>query len=220
MADQMNMYSKPFMLATLIFLIGIFGGMVLDSIRADIVENNLSESEIMWEDARLLNMYINVIGQEQCDAAFRENLEYNDKIYGYGKDIEDKLEANVFSSELTQEWRKYNLLQFQFWLNSIELRDKCGFDYSNVVYISRMDITPNGETVDNELQSQILLKLKDKCGQNMMLIPLTADADLETIDVVVGQYNITEFPSVIIDEEHVFQGLTPTEELEEHLLCE
>ncbi len=216
----MNMYSKPFMLATLIFLIGIFGGMVLDSIRADIVENNLSESEIMWEDARLLNMYINVIGQEQCDAAFRENLEYNDKIYGYGKDIEDKLEANVFSSELTQEWRKYNLLQFQFWLNSIELKDKCGFDYSNVVYISRMDITPNGETVDNELQSQILLNLKDKCGQNMMLIPLTADADLETIDVVVGQYNITEFPSVIIDEEHVFQGLTSTEELEEHLLCE
>jgi len=219
MVDKMNSYSKPLMLTILVFLIGIFGGIVLDSMRAEIVKDNLSESEILWEDTRLLSMYINVIGDEQCDAAFQENLEYNEKIYNYGKDIEEKLYANTFSSELRQEWRKYNLLQFQFWLNSIELKEKCGFDYSNVVYISRKDISPNGETVNNKLQSEILLEMKDKCGQDMMLIPLTADANLETIDVVVDQYNITEFPSVVINEEYVFQGLTAADEIENYLSC-
>ncbi len=219
MANKMSIYSKPFVLTVFIFLIGIMMGIWVDNARTSGIKNMMGESEILWEDTRLLNMYITSIGQEDCEAAFEENLAYNNRIYGYGKEIEAKMEASTFAPEIEQEWRKYILLQFQFWLNSIELKEKCNFDYSNVVYFFRRDGVSNGEEIDNRLQSTILLDLKEKCGRGMMLIPLTTDENLETIDLAVRNFNITKFPAVVIDEEHVFQGLASTEELEMYVEC-
>lgn len=216
----MNIFTRSIVSTIFIFLIGVMIGMSLDNFRISDIKKGLSESEIIWEDTRLLNIYIGKLGGEECEAAFEENLAYNDRIYNYGKVIEEKLEATTFTSEAEQEWRKYVLLQFQFWLNSIELKEKCGFDYSNVVYLSRKgNETTTTEEIGNKLQSTILLDLKEKCGRSMMLIPLTADVDLETINLVVRQHNIEEFPAVIIDEEYVFQGLTPIEVLEMRIKC-
>jgi len=216
----MNIYTKSIVSTIFIFLIGVMIGLLIDNIRISDIKRGLSESEIIWEDTRLLNIYIGKIGGEECDAAFEENLAYNDRIYNYGRKIEERLEATTFAPEAEQEWRKYVLLQFQFWLNSIELKEKCGFDYANVVYLSRKgNETTVVEDIENKLQSTILLDLKEKCGRNMMLIPLTANVDLEAVNLVLRHHSITRFPAVIIDEEHVFQGLTQMQELEKHIKC-
>jgi len=220
MVAQMNIFTKSIASTIFIFLIGVMIGLLIDNMRISDIKKGLSESEIIWEDTRLLNIYIGKIGGEECEAAFEENLAYNDRIYNYGRKIEEKLEATTFTPEAGQEWRKYILLQFQFWLNSIELKERCGFDYANVVYLSRKgSTTTTVEEIENKLQSTILLDLKEKCGKGMMLIPLTADVDLEAVNLVLRHYNITKFPAVIIDEEHLFQGLTQTQELEKHIKC-
>lgn len=215
----MNVYRKSLVLTVFIFMIGVMIGLLIDSLRVSEITKGLTESEIIWEDTRLLNIYIGKLGEEQCDAAFEENLAYNDKIYNYGKEIEKKIEATTFAPEAEQQWRRYVLLQFQFWLNSIELKEKCNFDYSNVVHLSRRKELANGEKIENQLQSTILLDLKEKCGKNMMLIPLTADADLDAVDLVLRHYDIEKFPAVIIDEEYVFQDLTTLENLENYVNC-
>jgi len=107
----------------------------------------------------------------------------------------------------------------QFWFNSIELKERCGFDYHNVVYISQEKNATNGEKIDNRLQSSILLSLKEECGNKIMLIPLTADVDLIVMDSVIKQFSIIQYPSVIIDEAYVFQGLTTIEDLENIVKC-
>jgi len=217
--NKANIYSKPLVMTVLIFLIGIMIGIWVDTVRTSGIKETISESEIMWEDTRLLNMYIRALGEQHCDAAFDENLAYNDNIYEYGRRVEEKIESTTFTPEAKQEWRRYVLLQFQFWLNSIELKEKCDFDYANVVYISRRENTTNEEDIENKLQSTILLELKEKCGRNMMLIPLTAGDSLETVNLVVRNYDITRFPSVIVNEEKVFEGVTSMEVLGEYLQC-
>lgn len=215
----MNIYTKSLVSTIFIFLIGIMIGVLIDNVRVSEIKKGLSESEIIWEDTRLLNIYIGRLGGDECEAAFEENLAYNDRIYRYGSKIEKEIEATTFTPETEQEWRKYVLLQFQFWLNSIELKEKCNFDYSNVVHIAKKKDLTSEETIENKLQSAILLDLKERCGRDIMLIPLTADVDLESINLVLRQHSITKFPVVIIDEEHIFQGLTPAEEFEKHIKC-
>jgi hypothetical protein len=219
MAYQINIHIRPAIIAIFIFLIGLMIGIAIDNYRVSQVRKTISESEIRWNDALLLNQHLEKLGNISCDLALDENLKYNDAIYTYGKQIEKTIEATTFTPELEQEWTRYNLLQVQFWFNSIELKERCGFDYHNVVYISREKSTTNGEKIDNKLQSSILLNLKEKCGNKIMLIPLTADVDLIVTDSVIKQFDIIEYPSVIIDEKYVFQGLTTIEELENIVKC-
>lgn len=216
----MSIYFKSISLTLLIFLIGIMIGILIESFRIGAIKKSISENEIYWRDITLLSTYIGRMEKEYCDMAFEENLAYNSRIYEFGSQIERQIEASPLTPEAKQEWRRYVLLQFQFWLNSIELKEKCNFTYSNVVYLARSseDLTSE-EKAENRLQSKILLNLKEKCGRGMMLIPLTADVNLETIDLVLRKFNITKFPAVIIDEKYVFQGLTPTEELEKYIKC-
>jgi protein-disulfide isomerase len=72
--------------------------------------------------------------------------------------------------------------------------------------------------MNNKLQRSILLDLKEKCGRNMMLIPITADINLIAVDYIVKKFNITAYPSVIVNQK-VFQGLTKMEELEKIVKC-
>ncbi len=219
MVDQMNMHIKPMILAIFIFSIGIMIGIAIDNYRVSQVRKSISESEIRWNDARLFSLHLEKLGNSYCNLAFDENLNYNGEIYKYGRGIEKTIDASRFTPELDQEWRRYVLLQVQFWFNSIDLKEKCGFDYHNVVYISRKKNSTNTEEINNKLQSSILLDLKEKCGKKMMLIPLTADIDLMVMDSTIKQFSITEYPTVIIDEKYVLQGVTAKEDLERIVKC-
>lgn len=219
MAHQINIHIKPAIITVFIFLIGLMIGILIDNSRVSRAREDISESEIRWNDALLLNQHLQSLGNVSCDLALEENLKYNDAIYTYGKRIEKSIEATTFTPELEQEWTRYNLLQVQFWFNSIELKERCGFDYHNVVYISREKNATNGEKIDNDLQSSVLLNLKEECGNKIMLIPLTADVNLIVTDSVIKQFDIIQYPSVIIDEKYVFQGLTSIEDLENIVKC-
>jgi len=214
-----HVYIQAGVLTLFVFLIGIMVGIWLDNYRLGNIRSALSKADINSDDARLLNSYLTRFGKEYCNVALEQNLAYNNKIYEDGKQIEQKLDSNTFTPEVQQEWRRYVLLQTQFWLNSIELKEKCGFDYHTVVHLFRQKNTTNTEDINDKVQASILLDLKEKCGRKMMLIPITVDTDLIVVDGVTAQFSISEYPAVIVDESFVFQGVTTTEKLNTLLQC-
>jgi hypothetical protein len=220
MVDQMKTYLQAGVFAVLVLLIGIMIGIWLDNYRIDSIRNSISESDINWNDVRLLDSYFKNLGTGYCNLSLEQNLAFNDKIYSEGKEIEKRIESNsfIFTSDLEQEWRRYNLLQVQFWLNSIDLKNQCKFGYHNVIHLSRIEDKKSGSP-DDKTQSLVMLELKDKCGNKIMLIPLTADVNLIVIDSIIRQFNITKFPAVIIDEKTVFQGLTSLDTLQKVVNC-
>jgi len=214
-----RVYIQAGILSLLVFLIGIMAGIWIDNTRIGGIRDSLSEADINSYDARLLNSYLQRFGKEYCDVALEQNLAYNGKIYGEGRKIEDKINADIFTPEVEQEWRRYTLLQIQFWLNSVELKEKCGFDYHTAVHLFRQKDTTNAEEINNKVQSGILLDLKEVCGNKVMLIPITADTDLIVADAIAKQFSVSEYPAVIIDESFVFQGVTTKDKLNEILQC-
>jgi len=215
----MNTYYKAGILTVIVFILGIIFGIWVDNYRLSAVRETLSEIDTNWNDARLLNLYIGRLGKDYCDLALEENLVYNDKIYKEGLEIERTVEANIFIPTLEQERRRYTLLQTQFWFNSQELKEKCNFTYKNVVHLYKQKDLTREIDIENKVQSSILLDLKEKCGNKIMLIPLAADLDLTVIDAVTKQFNITIYPAIIIDEKFAFQGLTSIDELESVVQC-
>lgn len=214
-----RVYIQAGIFSLLVLLIGIMMGIWIDNFRLGGIRSALSEADINSNDARLLNSYLQRFGEDYCDVALEQNLAYNSKIYKEGKKIEDKINANIFTPEVEQEWRRYTLLQTQFWLNSIELKDKCDFDYHTVVHLFRQKNTTTTEDINNKIESSILLDLKEKCGNKMMLIPVTIDTNLIVVDAIVKQFNVSEYPAVIVDESFVFQGITAKNKLNDLLQC-
>lgn len=220
MVDKMRrVYIQAGILSLFVFLIGIMIGVWIDNMRLGSIRDALSEADINSYDARLLNSYLQRFGEEYCNVALEQNLVYNDKIYEEGKKIEDKINANIFTPEVEQEWRRYTLLQTQFWLNSVELKEKCGFDYHTVVHLFRQKNATTAEEINNKVQSSILLDIKEKCGNKVMLIPITVDTDLIVVDAIVKQFSVSEYPAVIIDENFVFQGVTTEDKLNDIIQC-
>ena len=218
----MNIYFKTLLLTVFVFILGAIFGIWIDNYRLAEVRTAISQIDVSSNDARLLNLYfgrLGLLGGENCQLALDQNLIYNNKIYEEGLGIERAIEANKFTPELENEKQRYVLLQVQFWFNSIDLKAKCKFDYSNVVHLYEEKDISNEQTAENELQSSILLELKQKCGNKIMLIPLETDLNLTVVDTITKQYNITKYPAIIINEETVFQGVTPLADLENAVGC-
>jgi len=199
-----RVFIQAAILSLFIFLIGIMVGVWLDNYRLAAIRSSLSEADLNSYDARLLNSYLQRFGKDYCNVALEQNLVYNDRIYQQGKNIEGKLDSSTFTPEIQQEWRRYTLLQVQFWLNSIELKDKCNFDYHTVVHLFRQKNATVQENINNKILSTQLLELKEKCGRKMMLIPITVDTDLIVVDAISKQFNLTDYPDVIVDESSIF----------------
>ncbi len=215
----MNIYAKAAIPTLLVFLIGIMAGIWIDNFRVTAIRKGISEFELTWNDAQLFNEYFRSLGLESCISALEQNLIYNSRIYQNGNEIEKTIKSNAFTPEIEEEWKRYNLLQVQFWLNSIELKKGCGFDYHTIVHLDRLHPESAVEGIDNRAQTQILLDLKDKCGNKIMLIPLDVDLDLVSIDAIVNQYDIQQFPALLIDEDIVLQGLSSEEDLLNIVKC-
>lgn len=202
-------------LLTVVFLlIGFFFGMWFDQLRTQEVKEELSQIDIMWNDARLQSLYYkSFLNGGLCNSALKGNLEFNEKIYEEGQKIENYEKVNRFAPKLITEKKRYALLQMQFWLNSIELKERCNYNYSTVVYL----YSHYNESLSREqkVQGAALYQLKEEYGGDMMLIPMPADMGLTSIDLVKNEYKIKKLPAIIINEEKVFEGLTEKSQVEE-----
>ena len=215
---QKDVLWKAGVLTLIVFIAGIGVGVWLDAERVDATQERLSEIDLQWNDARLQNLFYGTMNDTvSCYAAIDANLEFNEKIYAEGKTIETYENVNRFAPQLLQEKKRYALLQLQFWLNSIALKKQCNADYNTMVYF--YSYYDESVEMDQNLQSAVLTELKEKCGNSVLLIPLPADLDMASVDLLKDTYGIEIAPSILIDESVVLHGLQGLEELEEFIKC-
>jgi hypothetical protein len=209
-------------LTALVFFAGILIGMWLDSNRLTDIQVAIEDMNDRWNDARMQTLYYQTFenGNAFCDAALKSNLDFNTNIYNEGLKLEKYEEVNKFTPSLIVEKRKYALLQLQFWMNSVQLRTSCHFNYTTLVYLYSTNET---YSMDQKLQSAVLLQAKEKCGDGLMLIPLPADLGdgftVQTIELLKSNFNITTYPSIIINETVSLHGLKSGAELGSYISC-
>ncbi len=220
---EKDVFWKAGVLTVIILIVGIQLGIWLDSGRLDEIKTTLTVTDLDFSDARLQSIYYQtflVQDKSICASAIKANLDFNNKIYQQGIQIDRAEIVNRFTSGILLERRRYALLQLQFWMNAVNIKRLCESDYSTLLYVYRYD-TFNYSSVEipQKLQSATLLDLKEKCGPKLMLSPLPLDLNLTSIDLLASSYRIDQTPALIINNDTVLFGFRNLTELEQYVNC-
>lgn len=215
---QTDAFLKAFILTIIVFLLGIFVGYLLEANTLSSVKEDYSNLEIDLTDLDLQSTYyqLSTSSPEFCSAALESNLKFADESYEFGLKLDRLEQTNKLDIPLINDKKKYVLSKLRFWFNSIQLKKECGFDYHTVVYFYSQFPDPKTKAKQNT-QSAVLSELKEKHGNNIMLIPMAMDLDLASVNTIVDQYGIDSVPAVIIDESVVLLGVQSAEDIENYI---
>ena len=215
MENKKHVFWQAFFVTMLFFLVGLVLGIYLEQLRSDNLSITFYDSEVSLYDSFALGKLIDS-NITSCEDLKEASINFADKIYLEAKELERFDEKSKLTESMKSIHRKYDLLRTLLWINVIDLKNKCS-DVNSVVYLYVYD------TEDIEIKSKqvvwgrILNELKEKEGENVLLIPIATDQEIESLNYLLEFYNVNEFPAVLINEKDVLYGHKTAEEIEDYL---
>ncbi len=213
-----RIFIETLILTLLVLIIGISIGFYIEFNRANQVIQDYRSFEVSALDLKLQNYYYQIMDNTSCQIAIQNNLIFADNIYEKGLLLEKYEQASQLSDSniLLTEKQKYVLLKTELWLNSIILKKKCNSPAHTLVYIYSQNPSKLKQA-EQQAVSETLKQIKQEKGNNIILIPIAGDINLDSVSMQLKIYNITYFPSIIIDEKIIIQGFKNKQEIETYL---
>jgi len=215
--NQKYIFLYALVLTFLVFNLGIFFGYMLESSRIGKINTMYLNAENELLDQITQKGALDVLDLN-CDLLVEENIKFGDKIFNEALEIKKYEEANRINNDIIFQHKRFDLLRALFWMNSLKIKQQCNSDYHNLVYFYKY----NNPTIEQESKqdffSNLLKEIKEKKGNDVMLIPIAADNDLPSINLLIEKYNITELPTILIDEKIKLSDVRTMEDIEKYLI--
>jgi len=213
--SRKHVFWEALLVAILVFGLGIILGVYLEQIRTDQADLIYYQSEVSLFDSLA---WINLMDSLEFSSAelVQANLDFADKIYDEARSLEKFDDANKVTQSLKMVHRKYDLQRTVLWMNTIKLKQRAS-GINDLVYFYIYD------TEDIELKakqivfSRVLGDLKQKKGNDFVLIPIAVDSDIASLNYLLDFYNVEIFPSILVNEETLITEVPTVGELEAHL---
>jgi hypothetical protein len=214
--NQKYVFLYALIITFVIFNFGIFMGYKLESSRVDKIDEMYIEAELDLLDQRIQREAFEIVGLD-CEDSIQANIDFADKIFNEAQKIKKFENANRMNSEILFQHKRFDLLRTLFWMNSIKIKEKCGADYSNVVYFYEYDNPSLEQKAEQSFFSNLLVELKEKHGSKIMLIPIAGDESIPSINLLMKKYEIEELPVILIDEKTKINEVNDKEDIEKYL---
>lgn len=208
-----HVFWQALVFTVIIFMFGFLMGFFLEISRGEKLEFNLMSSEINLLDEQIRGLVTNNFNVT-CEIAIDSTFYFADKIYNEAVKLEKYDAAAKFTNSLIQIHKRYDLLRLLLWTEAIELKKRCGGEFHTVVYLYSYKIDDVNVNAEQSFFARMLRELKDKYTMEILLIPIAGNLDLESIKVVLAEYEIKELPVIIVDEKNVVEDVIKFEELE------
>lgn len=211
-----NVFWEALLVTATVFFFGIILGMAFENSRADKIDDYYTISEISMMDILALN---DIMQMENisCENLVQANIDFADRIYEEAKLLEKYEAAGKISDDFKLAHKKYDLMRTFLWANSIKTFDKCKNGFNSVVYLYEYETEDLGQKATQNVWSKILGDLKEEVGGQVILIPIAVDSDLVSLNLMTRDFNISEYPVVIINNKHVITELSNAETLKAYL---
>ena len=206
-------FLQALLLTIVMFIIGMYVGIVFEDKNLNEVESLFSQSEISLLDIVALNNILEE-GKISCDMIVKSNFQVADKIYHEALLLEDYEKAGRITDNLIFIHRKYDLLRTYLWMNAIKTKEKCPSEFSTVVYIYNYEPEELSVKAKQSVWSKILFELKKKYSDKILLIPIANSDDFVSLKVLTEKFGITKYPVIIINEEFVIKDIKDIKDLE------
>ncbi len=216
MANQKFAFLYALIATLIVFNLGIFMGYMLESSRLDKINNLYSDTQMELLDQVAQSDAMGILNLN-CNLLTQENIQFGDKIFQEALQIQKYEDANRITSDIISEHKKFDLLRALFWINSMKIKQECNPKYHDVVYFYQYNNPSLDQESKQKFFSNVLSDLKQKEGDNIMLIPLSGDNDIPSVNLLEKEYNITEFPTILIDEKVKITDIKNMSDIEKYL---
>lgn len=214
--NNKHVFWQSLIIALVIFWSGIILGVIFEQWRADKLQEYYVDSETNIFDVMLQQRLLSDKNLS-CDRAVEENIEFADKIYSEARDLEKYDSATKITDDILKLHRRYDMLRALLWNNLIELEERCPGRVNTIVYLYDYEDTPLDKQARQITMSKVLLDLKKKYPDKIVLIPIAADTKISSLGFLMERYNVKNIPAVLINEEHLINDLASVGDLEKYL---
>ena len=200
--NQKHAFWQALLLTLAVFTLGILMGIILENWRTNSVDELYEKSELDLLDIRLQNdLYAG--GNFNCDFAVQKNIDFANRIYEEAKLLDRYESASRLTDKIVLEHKKYDLLRTMLFINSLEIKEKCNSTYTNVVYFYSYEDERLDVKARQNVFSKLLIQLKERKGDEVLLIPIAGNLDSTSIQIILDRYDITQedLPLILINEE-------------------
>ncbi|MFH0831324.1 MAG: hypothetical protein V1886_00440 [archaeon] len=190
-------YATAFVFTCLIFIIGIFVGNFFSDGRVDYLKDLAYQQQLDYRSLELQSLYISSfeISNESC-LAFKKVLERSLEDVASAQSKVEMYMRQENDKRYTDIKREYSMAQIRYLLLDKKLREICNFDTVPLLYFYSDRECPGCNP-----QGTILTYLKEKIKDKLLIFSLDVDfADEPLIDLFEVRYNVTEVPSILIND--------------------
>jgi len=203
-------------LAIIVFVIGMYSGIALENSRFATINDYQIQSETSLMDIMALNNMIGVTNVS-CNQLKDANFNMLNKIYSDASLLDTFQNSQRMSKNLNSLHKKYDVLRAYLWIDSIKIKQRCGNNFNTVVYLYNNNQTDLTVKAEQNIWSHVLYQVKAENDNSTLLIPISVDSNLISIQPLLNSLNITTYPAVVINEKNVLYNVSTKSDVEDYL---
>lgn len=203
------MFLTTFIIALAIFFLGLWAGKLLDDLRIDDTTKVIVSSELDGESYIIERDFISQFGGGSCDLLKPRLATLTENLAEIGQTLASYDDRNLFDQEL------YDLLRRRYFLQEIktytlknQLRHDCN-NYNGTTILYFYDTTEN----EASLRQGYVLDALVKRRKDITVFSIDRTFKEPTLESVKQHYNITQSPTLIINNELKKEGFVSEGEL-------
>lgn len=184
-----------FLLTVLIFFFAIIISYGLDFVRIDEILTTIDDYKLSTDSYIVETEFMDVFGGDRCEIMKKRISDLKQEIEDVGEDLSKYGQKSFFKKkDFDYLKRKYFILELKLysWIN--ELNDNCDNKYSTILFFYRIDDDIS------ERQGYILTELAKEQQDKVFVFSFDGGYEDEPlIDLIKLQYNVTNFPTMIVN---------------------
>lgn len=207
--SQKFAFLEALFVAALIFGLGFLAGIWLESYRVNQIDYLSIASEVDLFDLKSQEQFLDIL---DCEDSISGLIDFADRIYEEAKLMEKYDGASRLTDEMILRHRKYDLLRASLFMSAVKVKQKCNESFDIITYMYEYQTEDIDTKAKQGIFSNALIELKNKQVDKIILIPLAGDNNLISVDSIKSQYNITQLPTILINEDII---ITEAEQLKD-----
>lgn len=215
MKKNKNVFWQALIITIFIFTFGILLGISFESKRVEkIQEFNFDSHTTLFDFELVLDFVYN--SNSTCEILLKKSVFFADKIYEEAKKLEKYDSSNKLIDEAIFLHRRYDFLRTLLWEELLGVKERCG-EVNTIVYLYQYQDVPIKQKSIQETMSNNLLDLKNKYGDEIILLPIATDNQLDSLDFLRQRYNLNKIPVIFINEKYKVEELEDLSKIENYL---
>ena len=183
-----------------IFLAGLFLGMLIETSNSVEISNLFTQSEISLTDAMATSRLVEDFDFD-CEDIKQNNIKFANRIYEEAQTLEEYEASGKLTDSMKLLHKKYDLLRTLLWTSNQKSLDRCE-NYNLIVYLYEYNSEDTNKKAIQNVWSKILLDVKNQ-NDNILLLPIAGDQDLTSLDLLMNEHQVTQLPAVVINNNEV-----------------